>query len=220
MKQARPFLLVVSIFPHHPYYPEVILIRVHSWGVDFQYMVGGCRDLSNTSHRPHLSTLLDNIIHLIPHFPQIPTSLSSPQPTVWFASFHEVLYYFLFHTWSCHVVTYIFLIHLRPLYYVLHIISYFPIPYILYHQHYSSIFQMLRYFKRDIILADAEIKYIYARVHDSAEFQPKAPGSKDSKVCPSFKDLCPDPKMQRFTKALTQYRPWNWEEFTEVQICA
>ena len=37
---------------------------------------GGCRDLSNTSHRPHLSTLLDNIIHLIPHFPQIPTSLS------------------------------------------------------------------------------------------------------------------------------------------------
>ena len=103
MKQARPFLLVVSIFPHHPYYPEVILIRVHSWGVDFQYMVGGCRDLSNTSHRPHLSTLLDNIIHLIPHFPPIPTSLSSPHPTVWFTSYHKTLYYFLFHTWSCHV---------------------------------------------------------------------------------------------------------------------
>ena len=220
IKQARPFLLVVSLYPHRPHYPGVILIKSTFMRSGFPIYGGGCRDLSNTSHRPHLSTLLDNIIHLIPHFPQIPTSLSSPQPTVWFASFHEVLYYFLFHTWSCHVVTYIFLIHLRPLYYVLHIISYFPIPYILYHQHYSSIFQMLRYFKRDIILADAEIKYIYARVHDSAEFQPKAPGSKDSKVCPSFKDLCPDPKMQRFTQASTQYRPRNWEEFTEVQICA
>ena len=79
----------------------------------------------------------------------------------------------------------------------------FSNPLFFYHQHYSSIFLMMRYFQRNVIFANADFKHIYARVHDSAEFQPKAPGSKDSKVCPSFKDLCPDPKMQRITQAST-----------------
>ena len=144
-------------------------------------------------------TLFHIFLKFLPLFPPHIQQYDSP---------HIIKRYTTFYFTHDHV-TYIFLMYLSPLYYVLHLISYFPIPYILYHQHYSSIFQMLRYFKRDIILADAEIKYIYARVHDSAEFQPKAPGSKDSKVCPSFKDLCPDPKMQRFTQASTQYRPRN-----------
>ena len=76
IKQARPFLLVVSLYPHRPHYPGVILIKSTFMRRGFPIYGGGCRDLSNTSHRPHLSTLLDNIIHLIPHFPQIPTSLS------------------------------------------------------------------------------------------------------------------------------------------------
>lgn len=107
MKQARPFLLVVSLYPHRPHYPGVILIKSTFMRSGFPIYGRGCRDLSNTSHRPHLSTLLDNIIHLIPHFPPIPTSLFFPHPTVWFASFHKTLYYFLFRTWSCHLVTHI-----------------------------------------------------------------------------------------------------------------
>ena len=103
MKQARPFLLVLSLYPHRPHYPGVILIKSTFMRSGFPIYGRGCRDLSNTSHRPHLSTLLDNIIHLIPHFPPILTSLSSPHPTIRSASFHKVLYYFLFHTWSCHL---------------------------------------------------------------------------------------------------------------------
>ena len=208
MKQARPFLLAVSLYLHHPHYPGVILIKSTFMRSGFPIYGRGCRDLSNTSHRPHLSTLLDNIIHLIPHFPLIPTSLFSHIQQ--YDSPHFIKRYTTFYFAHDHVIwSHIFLIYLRPLYYVLYFISYFPIPYFLYHQNYSSIFQMLRYIKRDVILANDEIKHIYARVRDSAEFQAKASGSKDSKVCPSFKDLCPDQKMQRFTPALTQDRPQN-----------
>ena len=153
----------------------------------------------------HYWTISFTLFHIFLQFLPLLFSHIQQYDSPHFIKRHTTFYFAHDHViWS-----HIFLIYLRPLYYVLYFISYFPIPYFLYHQNHSSIFQMLRYIKRDVILANDEIKHIYARVRDSAEFQTKASGSKDSKVCPSFKDLCPDQKMQRFTQALTQDRPRN-----------